>query len=79
MIIIVKFQVYAWLVIVLAVSRKLCISCRWHVDVHKGRGVKNVFDDRFSCGRHNWMTPIVKYVKFSLSYSLLSFNYLEPL
>ena len=35
MIIIVKFHVYIWKVIVLAISRVMCISCRRHVDIHK--------------------------------------------
>src|SRR6218665_652357 len=64
MIIIVKFQLYARKVVVLAVSRVMCISCRRYVDVHvegsiswgQGGGRWGL-KIGFSCGRYKWMTP----------------------
>jgi len=47
-------------------KRAMCISCRPHVDVHKGEGVWLMWAlvDRGEggqkpdfCGRHKWMTP----------------------
>jgi len=46
-------------------KRALCISCRPHVDFHKGRRVWLLWThvDRgrgqiwFFCGRHKWMAP----------------------
>ena len=43
-------------------KRMMCISCRPHVDIHKGEGAGSCGQGKgwktwFSCGRHKWMAP----------------------
>ena len=43
-------------------KRAMCISCRPHVDIHKGEGVQLMWTGGGGqksdfCGRHKWMAP----------------------